>query len=39
MRAGASQHALSIALGFPDRVLELKQYENTSAPDIAESAL
>lgn len=27
IRAGASQHALSIALGFPDRVDELKQYD------------
>ena len=38
MRAGASQHALSIALGFPDRVLELKQYEKIQQ-DIVEKAL
>lgn len=38
IRAGASQHALSIALGFPDRVLELKQYEKIQQ-DIVEKAL
>lgn len=38
IRAGASQHALSIALGFPDRVLELKQYEKIQQ-DIVDRAL
>lgn len=38
IRAGASQHALSIALGFPDRVAELKQYEKIQQ-DIVSRAL
>lgn len=38
IRAGASQHALSIALGFPDRVVELREYEKIQQ-DIVDRAL